>query len=166
LANVVILFYFGIGNMFCLWLCELCIQLMVGFNGFFVQNVKSFEATILAMIFLLFWGKNCKKIWFFIKVARFKVVAPIACQITTRLQFFFLSYMFCCHLMLNLFWDASQWHITKLKEKPWLGYLNNIPWMQINVIDYEQWSFWILETILVMNKSLMRYSFGLNVGVW
>jgi hypothetical protein len=67
---------------------------MVGFNGFFVQNVKSFEATILAMFFLIFWGKKLSKnMSFFIKVARFKVVAPIACQITTRLQFF--SYPTC-----------------------------------------------------------------------
>lgn len=67
--------------------------------------------------------------------------------------------MFCCHLMINIFWDASQWCITKLKERPWLGYLNNMPWMQINVIDYEQWRFWISKTFLVMNKSLICYPF-------
>jgi len=56
---------------------------------FFVQNVKSFEATILAMIFFtVSWKKMSKNMIFFIKVARFKVVAPIACQITTRLHFF------------------------------------------------------------------------------
>ncbi len=61
--------------------------------------------------------------------------------------------------MINIFWDASQWCITKLKERPWLGYLNNMPWMEINVIDYEQWRFWISKTFLVMNKSLICYPF-------
>jgi hypothetical protein len=34
---------------------------MVGFNGFFVQNVKSFEATILAMIFFTVLRKKMSK---------------------------------------------------------------------------------------------------------
>jgi hypothetical protein len=60
----------------------------------FGAKCEIFEATILAMILFYFLGKNLsKKHDFFVKVARFKVVAPIACQITTRLQFF--SYPTC-----------------------------------------------------------------------